>query len=225
MASLLAAMSLLIALITSASNAMAFAPSQATSSEITTTVQEMQKASYFTFVMLIKMVQDKIPHNTTFLMPYDRLMSTASIPQSQVLEFLSKHSISVPLMFKDLIMLPKGTMIPTHQSSEMITVTKSGQQIYFNDVELTSPQLCHLEASFRCHGINGVIRPTATRRGKGATCTRSIAPTSASPEMTSAANQSLGTSSLPSPNSLCLNSCPATYTRESSEFRHFQSPN
>jgi hypothetical protein len=38
MASLLAAMSLLIALITSASNAMAFAPSQATSSEITTTV-------------------------------------------------------------------------------------------------------------------------------------------------------------------------------------------
>jgi hypothetical protein len=90
-------------------------------------------------------------------------------------------------------------MIPTHQSSEMITVTKSGQQIYFNDVELTSPDICHLEASFRCHGINGVIRPTATRRGKGATCTRYVAPTSAPPEMTSAANQSLGTSSLPSP--------------------------
>jgi hypothetical protein len=103
-------------------------------------------------------------------------------------------------MFDALIRLPNGTMVPTHQLSKMITVTKSRHQLYFNEVELTSPDLCHLDASFRCHGINGVIRPTATRRGKGVTSTRHVASMIASPETTSATNQSLGTSSLPSPN-------------------------
>ncbi|GJN13472.1 hypothetical protein PR202_gb00181 [Eleusine coracana subsp. coracana] len=201
MASMIAAISLLIALVMSASNTIASTPSsQAASSDIATTLQEMQRARYFTFVMLIRMVQHKIPHNTTFLMPNDRLMSTALIPQSQMLDFLSRHSISAPLMFDDLIRFPNGTLVPTHHSSEMITVTNIGhQKLYFNDVELTSPDLCHLEA-FRCHGINGVIRPTATRRGKGATCSRYVAPTSAPPETPSAANQSMGTSPLPSPN-------------------------
>ncbi|XP_062203913.1 FAS1 domain-containing protein SELMODRAFT_448915-like [Phragmites australis] len=196
MASLLTATSLLVTLIMSTSNANAAASSPpAASSNIATTAQEMQLARYFTFVMLIRMVQEKIPRNTTFLMPNDRLLSTASIPENQVLEFLLRHSISAPLMFNDLIRLPNGTVVPTHHSSDMITVTSSGhQKLYLNNVELTTPDLCHSGDSFRCHGINGVIRPTAAvRRGKGATCTHYAAPTSA-------ANQSLDTSSLPSPN-------------------------
>jgi hypothetical protein len=57
----------------------------------------MQRVRYFTFVMLIRMVQEKIPRNTTFLMPSDRLLSRPFL--SQVLEFLSRHSITVPLVF------------------------------------------------------------------------------------------------------------------------------
>ncbi|PAN16480.1 hypothetical protein PAHAL_3G063800 [Panicum hallii] len=158
-------MSLLIThMVSASSTTTAAVPSpQTVSSDIANRVQEMQQARYFTFVMLVRMVQKKIPHNTTFLMPSGRLMSTASISQSQVLEFLSRHSITAPLKFNDLIRLPNGT-------------------------------------SFRCHGINRVIRPTAARRVKGATCTRYAAPTSAAPEIPLAENQSLSTSSLRSPN-------------------------
>ena len=66
---------------------------------------------YFTFVMLIRMVQEKIPRNTTFLMPSDRLLSRPFL--SQVLEFLSRHSITVPLVFNYLIRLPNGTIVPS----------------------------------------------------------------------------------------------------------------
>ncbi|XP_025826354.1 uncharacterized protein LOC112901620 [Panicum hallii] len=103
----LATMSLLITQMVSASSTAAAAiPSPQT-------VQEMQQARYFTFVMLVRMAQENIPRNTTFLIPSDRLMSTASISQSQVLEFLSRHSIAAPLKFNDLIRLPNGTVVPT----------------------------------------------------------------------------------------------------------------
>jgi len=199
----LATMSLLIAQMVSASSTTTAAiPSpQTVSSDIANTVQEMQQARYFTFVMLVRMVQEKIPRNTTFLMPSDRLMSTASISQNQVLEFLSRHSIAAPLKFNDLIRLPDGTVVPTRHSGDTITVTSSRhQKLYFNGIELTSPDLCHSGESFRCHGINGVIRPTAARRVKAATCTRYAAPTSVAPELPLAENQSLSTSSLRSPN-------------------------
>ncbi|PUZ47436.1 LOW QUALITY PROTEIN: hypothetical protein GQ55_7G164700 [Panicum hallii var. hallii] len=193
-------MSLLITqMVSTSSTAAAAIPSpQTVSSDIANTVQEMQQARYFTFVMLVRMVQEKIPRNTTFLMPSDRLMSTASISQSQVLEFLSRHSIAAPLKFNDLIRLPNGTVVPTRDT---ITVTSSRhQKLYFNGIELTSPDICQSGESFRCHGINGVIRPTAAREVKAATCTRYAAPTSAAPEIPLAENQSLRTSSLRSPN-------------------------
>ncbi|KAL6642433.1 hypothetical protein ACP70R_020614 [Stipagrostis hirtigluma subsp. patula] len=201
MASILATTSLLIALAMLASNATAAAPSpQVVGSDIATAVQEMQRARYFTFAMLVRMVQEKVPRNTTFLMPNDRLMSTASIPESQVLEFLSRHSISAPLMFNDLMRLPNGTVVPTHHSSDVITVTNTGhQKLYFNNIQLTSPDLCNLGNSFRCHGIDGVIKPTTTRRGKGATCASYAAPTSAVQQPPSAANRSFDTSTVPSP--------------------------
>ncbi|KAF8725431.1 hypothetical protein HU200_019953 [Digitaria exilis] len=94
------------------STTAAAATSPMINNNIATTMQEMQRARYFTFVMLVRMVQEKIPRNTTFLMPSDRLMSTASISESQVLEFLSRHSIAAPLKFDDLIRLPNGTVLP-----------------------------------------------------------------------------------------------------------------
>ncbi|CAN6335856.1 unnamed protein product [Urochloa humidicola] len=197
----LTTLGLLITHMVSASNATTAIPSpQKVSSDIATAAQEMQRARYFTFVMLVRMVQEKIPHDTTFLMPNDRLMSTASISQSQVLEFLSRHSIAAPLKFNDLIRLPNGTVVPTRHSGDTITVTSRHQKLYFNSIELTSPDVCHLGESFRCHGINGVIKPTAAQRVKAVACTHCAAPTSAAREIPLAENQSLSTSSLPSPN-------------------------
>ncbi|KAM0929954.1 hypothetical protein ACQ4PT_001264 [Festuca glaucescens] len=155
---------------------------------------------YFTFVMLIRMVQDKIPQNTTFLMPSDRMLSTTSVPENQVLDLLLRHSIPALLMFNDLIKLPNGTILPTHHTSQMITITnREHQKLYFNNIELTSPDVCHGGDLFRCHGIDGVIRPTATRRRKGSACPPLAAPTTAAPEPASAANQSSEMSSLTSP--------------------------
>lgn len=201
MASFLAA-SLLIALVVSGSN-VAATPSPSVvvgNGDIASTAQEMQRARYFTFVMLIRMVQEKIPHNTTFLMPNDRMLSTATIPESQVMEFLSRHSIPAPLMFDDLIKLPNATIVPTAHSSQTITITNvKHQKIYFNNIELISPDVCRVGDLFRCHGINGVIRPIVPR-GKGSACPGHLAPATAAPGPASGANRSLETSSLTSPN-------------------------
>ncbi|KAM0929955.1 hypothetical protein ACQ4PT_001264 [Festuca glaucescens] len=110
----------------------------------------MQRQLYFTFVMLIRMVQDKIPQNTTFLMPSDRMLSTTSVPENQVLDLLLRHSIPALLMFNDLIKLPNGTILPTHHTSQMITITnREHQKLYFNNIELTSPDVCHGGDLFR----------------------------------------------------------------------------
>ncbi|KAF0888763.1 hypothetical protein E2562_017769 [Oryza meyeriana var. granulata] len=150
------AASLFISLIVSASSiAAAPSPSAVVNGGIASTAQEMQRARYFTFVMLIRMVQEKIPHNTTFLMPNDRMLSTASIPENQVLEFLSRHSIPALLMFDDLIRLPNGTIVPTSHSSQTITITNmENQKLYFNNVELTSPDVCHVGNLFRGKASN-----------------------------------------------------------------------
>ena len=91
---------------------------------IASKAQEMQQARYFTVVTLFRMVQEKIPRNTTFLMPSDRMLSTASVPENQVLELLLRHSIPAVLTFSDLSRFPNGTMLPTHPRIQMITVTK-----------------------------------------------------------------------------------------------------
>ncbi|KAL5206151.1 hypothetical protein ABZP36_034360 [Zizania latifolia] len=219
MASLFVA-SLLIALVVLASNTAAAPAPVEVNGNIVSTTQEMQRARYFTFVMLIRMVQKKIPHNTTFLMPNDRLLSTASIPENQVLDFLSRHSIPAPLMFNDLVRLPNGTIVPTGHLSQTIIITNwDHQKLYFNNVELTSPDICHVGDLFRCHGINGIIRPILPR-GKGLACPHTAAPANAAPEPASAANQSLETSSLMSPNTGSATSPalqPATESPQSSD--------
>ena len=108
---------------------------------IASTVQEMQQAHYFTFVTLLRMEEEKILWNTTFLMPSDRMLSTASVPENQVLELLLRHSIPAVLTFSDLSRFSNGTKLPTHHRSQMIIVTRrrENQQVYFNNVELTGP--------------------------------------------------------------------------------------
>jgi hypothetical protein len=128
---------------------------------IASTTQEMQQARYFTFVMLIRMVQQKIPLHTTFLMPSDQMLSSTSASQNQVLDILLRHSIPELLVFNDFIKLPNGAILPTQHSSQMITITKrEHQKLCFNNIELTCPDICHGGDLFRCHGIDGVIRPT-----------------------------------------------------------------
>ncbi|WVZ84152.1 hypothetical protein U9M48_031211 [Paspalum notatum var. saurae] len=115
----LATISLLIPLMMSAYSTTTAKPSrQMISSDITTTWARATLPS--SIVMLIRMVQEKIPHNNTFLL------------SNPMLEFLSKHSISAPLMFDDLIRLPNGTVAPTP-----VTNIRH-QKLYFNGIELTT---------------------------------------------------------------------------------------
>lgn len=143
-------------------------------------VQEMQHANYFTFVMLINMVKDEIPSNSTFLMPSDRMLSKASIPENKVMEFLSRHSMPSPLLFEDLKHLPSGTIIPTYQQDYKIRIYNKGRKrLYLNNIELVIPNICTVGTSFRCHGINGIMKAPMPRRATPATCTNATPPSAA----------------------------------------------
>lgn len=144
---------LLIALIVSTT-----ALDQSRRKDITTTMQEMQRASYFTFVTLLNMVQEGIPSNATFLMPSDRALSKALIPENTTLEFLLRHSIPSPLLFDDLSHFPTGTMVPTHQQDYVLKIVNRGRRgFYLNNVQVVSTDICTAASSFRCHGIYGVL--------------------------------------------------------------------
>uniref|UniRef100_A0A1D1YHG8 FAS1 domain-containing protein SELMODRAFT_448915 n=1 Tax=Anthurium amnicola TaxID=1678845 RepID=A0A1D1YHG8_9ARAE len=134
--------------------------------EIGTAVEEMQNAGYFSFVMLINMVRDRIQGNITFLMPSDPLLSAVPPPEDRVLEFLSKHSIASPLLFEELRRLPSETFIPTNQPDYMIRLSSSSSRkrggLYLNGIELVSPDVCVSRSSIRCHGINGVLAISTT---------------------------------------------------------------
>ncbi|KAG1360581.1 FAS1 domain-containing protein-like [Cocos nucifera] len=148
--------------------------------DIIVAVQEMQRADYFTFVMLINMVKDEIPSNTTFLMPSDRMLSKASIPENKVMQFLSRHSMPSPLLFEDLKHLPSGTIIPTYQQDYKIRIYNKGRKrLYLNNIELVSPNICTAGTSFRCHGINGIMKAAMPRRATPATCSNATTPTAA----------------------------------------------
>lgn len=173
----------------SAALLMAFllSPSSATDNEsaetnkdIVIAEREMQRANYFTFVTLINMVQDKVRANTTFLMPSDRMLSKTLIPEKQVLEFLLRHSIPAPLFFEDLKRLPNGTLIPAYEPEYMIRVTNKGRKrFYVNNIQLVSPNICIAGDSFRCHGINGVLKREVSKRGTPISCSHAAPPPAA----------------------------------------------
>lgn len=144
--------------------------------DITTAMQEMQRASYFTFMTLLNMVQDGIPSNTTFLMPSDRALSKAPISDNTTLEFLLRHSIPSPLLFDDLSHFPTGTTIPTHQQDYVLKIVNGGRRgFYLNNVQLVSTDICTAGSSFRCHGIYGVL--AEENRVAPPTCSQTSPPT------------------------------------------------
>ncbi|CAH9070832.1 unnamed protein product [Cuscuta epithymum] len=127
-------------------------------------IAEMQKANYFTFVMLINMAPpDLFQGNFTFLMPNDRALSTATLPDSDVVNFLLCHSIPSTLLFEHLQHFPTGSFIPSSKPDMMLRVTNHGRrQFFLNNSRLISPNICTTGSSIRCHGIDGVLLPATS---------------------------------------------------------------
>nr|GMC60878.1 FAS1 domain-containing protein SELMODRAFT_448915-like [Ipomoea batatas] len=132
------------------------------SPDILVAIEEMQKANYFTFVMLLNMAPlDLFQANITFLMPNDRTLSRAIIPESDAVNFLLRHTIPSALLFEHLQRFPTGSMIPTSKPDLMLRVTNYGRrQFFLNTSRLISPNICTRGSSIRCHGIDGVLQPT-----------------------------------------------------------------
>lgn len=134
-------------------------------SDLVAATEEMQRANYFTFVMLIKMVQfdEKFLRNVTFLMPNDRMLSRITIPQETVTGFLLRHSIPSPMLFNHLEHIPSGSMIPSSLQDYMLTISNNGRRnFYVGNVKLISPNICTAGSSIRCHGIDGVLTTSTT---------------------------------------------------------------
>ncbi|CAH2072562.1 unnamed protein product [Thlaspi arvense] len=129
-------------------------------------VEEMEKANYFSFVMLINMlhsVNPKFLANVTFLMPKDKTLSrTHIIHQDSVTEFLLRHSIPSPLPFEQLSLIPNGSTIPSSLPHYTLQISNGGKSNYFlNNVKIISRNICSL-GSIKCHGIDGILRSTST---------------------------------------------------------------
>ncbi|KAI3457868.1 hypothetical protein Pfo_014531 [Paulownia fortunei] len=134
----------------------------ATNQDMIVAIDEMQKANYFTFVMLINMAPpDLIQGNITFLMPNDRTLSKTSMAETSVVDVLLRHSIPWPLLMDHLEHFPTGSMIPTSRAGFVLKVTNGGRRrFFFNNVRIISPNICTKGSSIRCHGIDGVVQPT-----------------------------------------------------------------
>lgn len=123
---------------------------------------EMQRANYFTFVTLINMasLDRRFQGNVTFLMPNDRMLSRAGMPQGSVSDFLLRHSIPSPLLFDYLEHIPTGSIIPSSLPNYMLRISNNGRRNFsINNVKLISPNICTEGSSIRCHGIDGVLLP------------------------------------------------------------------
>ncbi|XP_022882152.1 FAS1 domain-containing protein SELMODRAFT_448915-like [Olea europaea var. sylvestris] len=131
--------------------------------DMTTAIEEMQRANYFTFVMLINMAPSDLIHgNVTFLMPNDRTLSKALMPENTVVDFLLRHSIPSPLLMEHLLHFPTGSLIPTSRPGFVLQVSNDGRSRFFlNNVRIISPNICTRGSSIRCHGIDGVIQATS----------------------------------------------------------------
>ncbi|XP_068634591.1 FAS1 domain-containing protein SELMODRAFT_448915-like [Aristolochia californica] len=121
-------------------------------------IREMQTADYFTFVMLLKMKHENIPPNVTFLMPNDKMLSSVSLPDNAVSDFLSRHSVPSPLLFDCLSHFPTGSVIPTRELNFTLRVSNEGRRrFYLDNVRIIRPNVCSTGSSIRCHGIDGVL--------------------------------------------------------------------
>lgn len=134
--------------------------------ELSIAIEEMEKANYFSFVMLINILQSVNPRflaNVTFLMPKDKTLSRSNIiQQDSISEFLLRHSIPSPLLFEHLNLIPNGSIVPSSLPHYTLTVSNGGRLSYFlNNVKIISRNICSL-GSIKCHGIDGILQSPST---------------------------------------------------------------
>ncbi|KAK2658448.1 hypothetical protein Ddye_004981 [Dipteronia dyeriana] len=125
--------------------------------DLVVAIEEMQRANYFTFVMLINM--SPLPdQNVTFLMPNDKTLSRANLLQQSVSDFLLLHSIPSALLFENLEHIPSASLIPSSIPEYMLKIYNGGRKNFLlNNVKIISPNICTLGSSIRCHGIDGML--------------------------------------------------------------------
>lgn len=131
----------------------------AKSKDLLAAIEEMQRSTYYTYVVLINMAPDNlsIQGNVTFLMPNDRILANSSFLNNDVSQFILTHTIPSSLFFEDLQHFPTGSMIPTLKPNTMLHVLNSGRRHFFlNNIQIVTPNIC-TNSSIKCHGIDGVI--------------------------------------------------------------------
>ncbi|KAL1823954.1 hypothetical protein ACET3Z_010732 [Daucus carota] len=129
------------------------------SRDLLAAIEEMQRSTYYTFVVLINMAPDdiNIQGNVTFLMPNDRILANSTFLSYDVSQFLLRHTIPSSLFFEDLQHFPTGSMIPTLRPDTMLHVFNGGRRHFFlNNIQIITPNIC-TNSTIRCHGIDGVI--------------------------------------------------------------------
>lgn len=160
-------LTILLMAASSSSSAATVRLSSNAETDLAIAIEEMQKANYFTFVVLINLAppDELLQANLTFLMPKDISLSGNSShlnhPNS-ISDFLLRHSIPSPLLLEHLLHFPTGSILPTSQPSFFLNITNidgSRKSFSLNNVRITSPNICSRRSSIRCHGIDGVIQP------------------------------------------------------------------
>ncbi|XP_006478997.2 FAS1 domain-containing protein SELMODRAFT_448915 [Citrus sinensis] len=143
------------------------------SQDLVVAVEEMQNANYFSFAMLVNMSPNTTTNlgNVTFLMPKDKILSTADMLQESTNDFLLRHSIPSALLFEDLERIPSGSLIPSSLPDYMLRISNGGRKRFFlNNVRVTSPNLCTAGSSIRCHGIDGVLNNNISSSASQPSC-------------------------------------------------------
>ncbi|KAF5771466.1 putative FAS1 domain-containing protein [Helianthus annuus] len=153
-------------------------------SDIDVAIDEMERANYFTFVMLMNMVPPNLfQGNVTFLMPSDRSLSRSMILQNSVEALLLRHSIPSPLLFDHLLHFPTNSILPTSDPDLMLKVSNSGRRGFFlGNVRIVTPNICTHGYSVRCHGVDGVLSIDVQKPSPIA-CSSSAAPSLAPPNL------------------------------------------
>ena len=175
-------------------------------------ISEMEKANYFTFIMLLNMISpfdERFRGNLTFLMPNDRMLSKITLHQDCVTDFLLRHSIPSPLLFDHLQRIPTGSIIPSSKPDYVLKIFNNGRRNFFiNNAKLISPNICTAGSAIRCHGIDGALLSTAN---PAITVKNSSTTTPASCFSTSSpASPAVPLSPAPSPPLSNLNTTPVT---------------
>lgn len=156
---------MLVIIVTSSTRAQK-SPPMGNNHELSVAIEEMEKANYFSFAMLINMLQTVNPRflaNVTFLMPKDKTLARSNIiQQDSVTEFLLRHSIPSPLLFEHLNLIPNGSLVPSSLPHYTLEISNGGRLNYFlNNVKIISRNICTL-GSIKCHGINGILTSPST---------------------------------------------------------------